>query len=406
MLLEEPYRLFFPLGMLAGVWGVLMWPLFYGGHLMLYPGEAHARIMAGGFMGAFMVGFLGTAFPRLAGARKWLAMEFVVILMLWALMIFFWSRGRVPTGDKLFCGMIILLLGGILIRLLRSRADTPPPGFILVFTGLAGAAIASWYLSRGAFGSVENWRLARLFLFQGFLLLPAMGIGPYLLPRFFGMPSKHAFETSLGIPQGWWKRLALSLSAGLLIMASFFIEAHGAGLPGQIMRGLALAFWFAWETPAFRRAAQRSTPGTAVRWALPSMAAGLICAALWPQARVGSLHLFFVSGLGLLTMTVGTRVILGHAGRHDLLAGKIIWLRWVIGLTLLAAATRMTSDFIPAVRVSHHIYAAWTWAAACTLWLVALCPYFLRNEEKPARVKQCSRWFGGKRRATPANPLS
>ena len=406
MILEEPYRLFFPVGMLAGVWGVLMWPLFYGGHLLFYPGEAHARIMVGGFMGAFVAGFLGTAFPRLVGARKWRAAEFGAILVAWLLMVFFWSRGMVPAGDKSFTGMIALLFGGMLVRVMRGRMDTPPPGFVLVFAGLAGAAISAWYLSRGRFDSVESWRFARLFFHQGFLLLPAMGIGPYLLPRFFGKPSTHAFETSVRIPAGWWKRFGLSLVAGALVVVSFFIEARDAAMPGQILRAVAMTAWFAWETPVLRRAVAGTTPGTAVRWALGSMSMGLVCAALWPHARVGSLHLFFVSGLGLLTMTVGTRVILGHAGRHDLLGGKIIWLRWAIGLVLLAAVTRMTSDFIPAVRVSHHIYAAWTWIAACAVWLIALFPYFLRNEEKPARIRQCSRWFAGKRRPEPVNPLS
>jgi len=60
------------------------------------------------------------------------------------------------------------------------------------------------------------------------------------------------------------------------------------------------------------------------------------------------------------------------------LGGKIIWLRWVFGLLILAAMTRMTSDFIPAVRVSHHIYAAWTWAAAATVWLMALGPSIIQ----------------------------
>lgn len=121
------------------------------------------------------------------------------------------------------------------------------------------------------------------------------------------------------------------------------------------------------------------------------MTAGLACAALWPHARVGSLHLFFVSGLGLITMAVGTRVILGHAGRHDLLGEKIIWLRWVTGLLVLAAATRMTSDFIPAVRISHHIYAAWSWVAAALLWLVFVGPLLLQEESATVRVRRCTR---------------
>jgi hypothetical protein len=38
----------------------------------------------------------------------------------------------------------------------------------------------------GAHMTLASWNLSRLLLFQGFLLLPLMGIGPYLLSRFFG----------------------------------------------------------------------------------------------------------------------------------------------------------------------------------------------------------------------------
>lgn len=41
--------------------------------------------------------------------------------------------------------------------------------------------------------------------------------------------------------------------------------------------------------------------------AVIGLAAGLVCAAVWPMARIGSRHLFFVTGLGLVTMAHGTR---------------------------------------------------------------------------------------------------
>lgn len=391
MILEEPYRLFFPLGMLAGVWGALMWPLFYGGHLGYYPGDAHARVMTGGFLGAFVAGFLGTAFPRLAGARRWAAGEFAAILLCWLLMMAAWSRGMVRAGDEAFAMTFALLLAGMAIRWLRGRRDTPPPGFVLAFAGLGGAAVSALWLARGPMVSVEVWLFARLWYYQGFALLPLMGIGPYLLPRFFGMPSGHSFETSRHPPVGWWPRAVAATVAGLCVIGTFAIEAWGRPLEGQMLRAMVVLGWFARETPVFRRAAQSNTPGTAVRWAVLSIAAGFACAALWPHARIGSLHLFFVSGLGLVTMAVGARVILGHAGRHDLLGGKIVWLRWVIGLAVLAATTRMTSDFVPAVRVSHHIYAAWTWVALALVWLAAVGRYLFKTEPEVKLSGACPR---------------
>ena len=186
--------------------------------------------------------------------------------------------------------------------------------------------------------------------------------------------------------------MAISASvAGLLVVASFVVEVSGNALAGQLLRAAVLLVWFATQTPVFRKAKVSTTPGNAVRWAMIGLAAGCVCAAVWPFARVGSLHLFFVSGLGLATLSVGTRVILGHAGRHDLLGGKIIWLRWVVGLLVLAATTRMSSDFLPNVRVSHHVYAAWTWAIAGIIWLVALAKYLFRNEDTAKPKGNCPR---------------
>ena len=65
---KEPFRLFFPEGVLAGILGVSLWPLHFGGIMSFYPGQAHARLMAFGFFGGFIFGFLGTAMPRMLSA--------------------------------------------------------------------------------------------------------------------------------------------------------------------------------------------------------------------------------------------------------------------------------------------------------------------------------------------------
>lgn len=391
MVLEEPYRMFFPLGMLAGIWGVMLWPAFYAGWLDFYPNEAHMRMMVEGFMGAFAVGFLGTAFPRLTGNRSWFAGEFLLMLLLWSLMVTSHAMNRVAAGDAAFCAMLGFLFLGMAARWISGNRDTPPPGFVLAFAGILGAGVAAGFLAWERSPSPVQWQFARLWLFQGFLLLPLMGIGPYVLPRFFGMPSSHSFDDAPKPPPAWWRKALLAAAAGVLIAGGFVLEVTGAPMPGQVLRAAVVLVWFGMETPLLRRAKLSTTPGNAARCALAGLVTGSVCAAFWPYARVGSLHLFFVSGLGLITMTVGTRVILGHAGRHDLLGGKIVWLRWVVGLLVLAALTRMTSDFIPAVRISHHKYAAWTWAIAGVIWLAALAKHLTRDEDSVKPKSNCPR---------------
>ena len=394
MVLEEPYRVFFPLGMVAAIWGVMMWPLFFGGGLGFYPNEAHTRMMIEGFLGAFVVGFCGTAFPRLTGSRSWYGGEFCGLLLLWLLVVASHGVGRVAAGDAAFVGLLIVLLGGLAGRWIFGHRDTPPPGFVLAFAGILGAIMAAGYLAACKCPTPEPYQWAKLWLFQGFPLLPLMGIGPYLLPRFFGMSSSHSFDDSPTPPTGWWQRVLMAAAAGMMIAGSFALEVSGRAAAGQLLRAVVILAWFALESPVFHHVKRSSTPGNAARWALHSLAAGCVCAALWPVTRVGSLHLFFAAGLGLVTMAVGARVVLGHAGRRDLLDRQIVWLRWVTGLLILAAVTRMSADFLLRIRNSHLNYAGWMWALAGVIWLGVLGKYFFRNEESMKRKGRCPRRHG------------
>jgi uncharacterized protein involved in response to NO len=390
---SEPFRLFFPLGILAAVAGVMMWPLLYAGKLAFYPAEAHARVMIEGFMGAFVLGFLGTAFPRLTGNATWSRGELARLFVLWLACVLGGLTGHVVAADVSFAAMLLLLFAGMIGRWARGNRDTPPPGFVMALAGILGGAIAAASLAwdQGRWMSFSGYQFAKLWLNQGFLLLPLMGISPYLLPRFFGKESTHSFDDSPRPPAGWWSRVFVSLLGAVLIATGFALEASGKPLPGHLLRAAVVLAWFLLETPVFRRGKLRTTPGNVARIAVIGLVAGTAAAGIWPLGRVGSLHLFFAAGLGLAVLAVATRVVLGHAGRHDLLTGKIVWLRVAAGLLLLAAATRVTSDFVPAVRVSHHIYAAWVWAAGCLVWFAALFRCFGRSEDEPPARKACPR---------------
>lgn len=393
MILEEPYRVFFPLGVLAGMGGVLLWPLYYAQWLGYNPIDAHPRLMIEGFLGAFVLGFLGTAFPRLTGNRGWLGAELVVLLGLWGGGVWSAASGRVAVADGIFTVLLGVLFCGLVLRWACGHRDTPPPGFVLALAGLLGGALAAACLAwqHGLWLGVTGQAWAKLWLFQGFLLLPLMGIGPYLLPRFFGLPSSHAFDDSPRPPRGWWRRVGAALFWGMHVVASFALEVYGYAQLGQLLRAIALGVWFALETPVFRRGNVSSTTGNVVRVALVCMLAGWAAAAFWPAARAGSLHLVFTAGLGLVALAVGTRVVYGHAGKHALLVGRMRWLRWTAGLVLLAALTRMSADFLPTVRISHHVYAAWTWTLAGLVWCGAVAKFLWRREDEPKPRSNCPR---------------
>src|SRR5262245_13119695 len=79
---REPFRIFFPEGLLAGILGVSLWPLYFSKLIAMYPGQAHARIMAYGLFGGFIFGFLGTAMPRMLSASPLRVRNVFLLLVL------------------------------------------------------------------------------------------------------------------------------------------------------------------------------------------------------------------------------------------------------------------------------------------------------------------------------------
>ena len=225
---KEPFRIFFPVGTLAGILGAALWPLYFWGFTEFYPGLGHARIMTLGLFGGFILGFLGTAMPRMLTAKPLRLWEVVPLVLLHGGMVISFAAGRIEWGDTLFLGMLVLF-GVWMAPRVKSRQDLPPPGFMLVglaFLSVLSGAVLAMIEHRS---ELDPWWISvqRLLLYQGFVLLPILGIGPFILPRFFGMKSAHDFPESMVPTRPWLNKALLALGAGVLVIATFFIEASG-----------------------------------------------------------------------------------------------------------------------------------------------------------------------------------
>jgi len=366
----EPFRLFFPLGIIASAIGVLLWPAYFGGWITAYPLEAHARWMIIGFAGCFITGFIATAGPRLLGSDPWCRFE-IIFHTFTALAVFiFLALNKIATAD-LFTGFWLLgVLKSMLFRVFVGRQDVPPPGLPLVFLGITGAMLAGFALSMESFltYTIPVRTFWRLLYFQGFLWLPILGVAPYLLPRFFGRKSTHSFPDSTTIPPGWMRLLIESLIVGLLLIASFALEAWRPGPSGMLLRCIVVVIHLSRSVPGLVAWTKVNGLGLALRWILPCAAAGWLLAVAFPPLRIGMLHLMFISSAGLLMLVVATRVILGHNDRHDRLSSPMKWFHWLWGAVLFTAATRLTSDFIFKVRITHFVYAAILWVIILAVW--------------------------------------
>jgi hypothetical protein len=212
------------------------------------------------------------------------------------------------------------------------------------------------------------------------VLLPILGIGPFLLPRFFGLPSPHNLPESAGGSAAWKGKAALALITGLVIIASFFIELQGRLRGAHLLRFAVTLLYLALEFP-FRRAPKVSNAlGAALRIAFTSVLTGFLLVALFPSFRVGLLHLTLIGGFAVITFTVAARVLFGHSGNLEKLKGRNRWLLVAVGFMLFGMVTRISGDLWYKILPSHYSYGAVLWIAGVVLWSCYTLPKVMQKE--------------------------
>ena len=383
-LCQEPYRLFFPSAVLVGLLGGAQWPLHFGGHLAMYPGMTHSRLMAFGFFGGFIAGFLGTAGPRLLSARPLRAPELFLLFGL------YWGVAGCLLAGKVVAGEMVLIvwlvsLFGIGLRHFILRDDLPPPGFVLMpfaFVCAAGGAVITILESRGEVDFF--WlQLRPLIAFQGFQLLPLMGVGGFLLPRFLKLPCHDDFPESRDPQPGWWRRVWILLAAAGAIIGSFFLEAGGQFRPAYAIRFVAIGGYIFFLVPGIWRPLKRDAIVFGIKFGLLSIPLGYLTLTLFPAWRIAWLHLSLAGGLGLVTLSIASRIVLRHAGRNDILLAKKGWFVIAIVMLLFGVTSRMIGDFIPKILITHYNYGALCWGIGLLVWAWKVIPNVLVPDPDP-----------------------
>jgi len=340
--------------------------------------------MAYGLFGGFIIGFLGTAMPRLLSAPPLGIRNVLLLLGLHLASVLSFFGQKIFWGDCCFLSLLLLFITLMLLRV-RYRQDTPPPGFALValaFLCVLAGAILSLFEPRMEESGAYWISLQRRLSYQGFVLLPILGIGPFLLPRFFGLSSPHDFAEALKPSGEWKKKAALALVVGLLIVGSFFIESGGAIRAAHTVRFASIFVYLLLEFPFSRAPGFTNALGASLRIAFAALVSGFVLIALFPQFRVGLLHLTLIGGFAVITLTVATRVLFGHSGNLEKLKDKNRWLLVAVGLMLFAMATRISGDFWPKIMASHYIYGALLWIAGVLLWSAYALPKVLQIESE------------------------
>jgi uncharacterized protein involved in response to NO len=377
----EPFRIFFPLGLFLGGIGVALWPLYVWHAIEFYPAQAHVRLMIEGLMGSFIIGFLGTAGPRLLDALPLSARETSALFALQILSAFLHLSQRQTAGDIVFL-TLLLLFAGMMAKRVGARTDLPPPPFVLVLFGLLNA-IAGIFLitaaksrTNGAFAN----QLGNLMLNEGFVLFPILGVGAFFFPKLLGgakpEPSDLRIATAL-----WIKRALIAALTALVIWSSFVLEALGWMRTAALVRGITTLTYFITQGRVLEKPSGPPFLANCFRLGALLLTAGLLLPAALPGYRLANLHLTFIGGFSIILFTVSTRVIIGHAGQSHLFRKRLRFLVAALALLVVAMVARVGADFIPQARDSHLVYAALIWLLAATVWFVALGPKLSLSDE-------------------------
>jgi uncharacterized protein involved in response to NO len=372
----EPYRLFFPLAVLAGIVGIGHWLVYGAGWIPKYSTYFHSSFQMLVYMNLFVLGFLLTAMPRFASAPPAGPAETGYFLGGVALVTGFISTGIWWAAELCYAGLLLGLVAFIVKRV-RARGEgggEPPVEFVwipfAILHGLTGALL----LAAGQTRFLPSWALAvgKPMQEQGFILAIVLGVGGFLAPRLMGRavvirPGDVADVKA--VTQARVRKALVHAFLAALLYLSFWMEGLGLKITASYLRAGIVSWVF------FRNGAlplPPRVPDLFVRliWVAVWMVfAGAWAAAVLPQYRVAMLHLIFLGGFSLMTFAVGTMVVLSHSGRGALLRRPLGVLKAVSAALAVAIAFRLAAVFFPSSYFLLLAVASVSWILAGMIWL-------------------------------------
>jgi uncharacterized protein involved in response to NO len=364
----QPFQVLFPIGLLYAIWGALIWILFLLGWVP-YPGQMHAHTMIGGFLFSFALGFLMTAVPRFTGSAPCKRWELQVAT---ALSLFSFLGAFIHVSSLL----VLVFLSFFFLSRYRSRSYAPPKHFVFIPVGL----------TLGIVGSVMTWMeisAGRAFQFQGTMLAFVLGVGGKLISALFGWSDSPLVQISSlnGVRNSegngsktWWDRPPMDAMAPMaLLVLGFGLELTPAYVLGRIFRASS-ATWVAMSAWKLYRRPQIKSRLTNWLWiSCWSLVVGVWFYALIPTYAVHALHLMFISGFGLMTIVIASRVTLAHGGYDLEIESRSKAILWASIFIMLAALTRVLAPLTPSYT-QHLGYAAGAWIIAMIIWCVGFVP--------------------------------
>ena len=381
MSVPEPYRVFFPLGLLFAVAAALVWPLHAIG-LIAYPASTHWALMIQGFLPCFIFGFLFTALPAFLHAERTTPTETVTAAGALAVFGILTLVGWIVAAEIAFLVPFVVAVQAAARRVPRRRGD-PPEEFVFVALGLA-FGVAGGLL--GAAAAAGLWtepvpRYALHLVSKGMALSIVMGVGGLLVPTFSAMREPLVIP-GIARPGQRGPRRLLYLPLVILLLAAAILEALGmepvaAWLRATVCTALGGLVWKLFRLPG--RPGLLSYAIWSAGWFL---VAGVWVAALFPSRAIVGFHLGFLGGYGLLILGIATRVVVTHGGYPPAHERRVLR-PFPVAALLAALLARIFSEAWPAHAAPLYTLSGTLWIAGWLAWAWEAIPCMIRKGVSP-----------------------
>lgn len=355
-----PYQLFFPLGLLnallaVGVWFVQDLNWFQSPALFI-----HSRLVIGGFLWSFIVGFLMTAVPRMTGTESANKIEYTLaILLMLGQSLFAW-----PLDGKFFYINHVLLVLFLIIYGLRrvfKRTKPLPVFFSHIGVAMILAACGSYY------HAVGNSYMGIHLYHVGAVLLLVLGIGARFFSFLSGLPS--VFENSTAL---WPRRLF----HGFAFLVGILLYLSGLGISFAYLGLTLISLIYLFGIWKVQRTSNRPS---FLKWGVRIVAAmiplSFFLTWLQPTMYITWFHLLFIGCFSLITLSVATRVTLAHGAYPIDLEMKSPALFWLVFFIVLGIIFRVLYGFDEGSLRSIYLQIAVTfWICAIGSWCWSFLP--------------------------------
>lgn len=381
---KEPYRLFFPLGLIWAFVGSSHWLALQFKLTTDYGPFYHGMMQIIGFGGCFASGFLLTALPNFLGTKASDPWELFLSLALGAAGGALLMAGLYKPAGLAFAALMIHIDIFTIRRFLKRQGEPPP------FMYLA------WGLAMGTLGAILTLyplpgmaKVGIKMLEQGMLIAFVMGIGSFLGARMLGtfQPPAFLFKMTPGKPPvpPFVKMKRYFALGGLLLFASFWLE-NFSPIAGKLLRAAVVTAQLCLFGRIYRLPQSPAFSARALWLSLWLLITGLWAAAFFanPMHEIAALHVAYIGGLGLMMLAMSLRVVGSHGGVIALWEKSRVSIVLIVACALVALLSRVTAVFVPKLYFQHLAGAAAIWNIALIIWaFIALPKLTPSHREQP-----------------------